>query len=382
MLDTTNLTFGYYTVGDTVHTGKISALIDGTAKNIHPEWKFNNHVFDNVDWTVEPSESLPLLYLRRAKQLREKYDYLILFFSGGSDSQQILKTFLDNKIRIDEIIVTWPLGLKNTYTPNTVDYEWTNMLSEWDFVIQPKLKWLAENHPEIKITLHDWATPAINHKVQDDYIIDRSVNITPYADLKWDFNQTSWFSKIRDKNDKLGLVMGIDKPRICFHQGAYRLFFLDILTSNLGPQISSSFHNDDLKAEFFYWSPDSVNILAKQAHLLVKFFESVPQFKNFVTWPHSNPRYRQWYETSTRPIIYPELDLNFFQANKPHDFTISWDELLYKVGLEDKIKGITDDNFNYLRKVVDPKYFTTTPNGLPSITGFITGMWPVKYCNT
>jgi hypothetical protein len=42
---------GYYRVGDAVHLNKISALIDGTKRNIHPEWVFNNDVFDTVDWT-------------------------------------------------------------------------------------------------------------------------------------------------------------------------------------------------------------------------------------------------------------------------------------------------------------------------------------------
>ena len=45
-----NPELGYYQVGEVKHVGKISALIDGTARNIHPEWNFNNEVFDHYDW--------------------------------------------------------------------------------------------------------------------------------------------------------------------------------------------------------------------------------------------------------------------------------------------------------------------------------------------
>ena len=374
-----HLTLGYYKVGDAIHTSKISALIDGTTKNIHPEWVFNNTVFDTVDWTVEPSESLSQLYFQRAKQIRETYDYVALMFSGGADSTNILNTFINNNLRIDEIIVSWPQGLKNTYKPNQDDFSWTNMLSEWDFVIEPKLKWLATYHPEIKITVHDWVAPALQYKIQDDYMLSRSSNFTPFASAKWDYNGTSWFGRVRDKVDKFVLVLGTDKPRICFQQNAYRLFFLDLACGSSGPQTTSDFFHDNLQVELFYWSPSCTKMLAKQAHELVKFFEVSPQFKTFITWPQKNPRYRQWYETSVRPIIYPDVDLSFFQADKAPELTLSWDKLLYRVGLDKDIIGMTDANFNYLRKIIDSKYFTTTPVGTPSIIGFITGMWPVKY---
>jgi len=51
------------------------------------------------------SESLDFLYALRARQLREKYDYLVLYFSGGADSTNILKTFIDNNIFLDEIVM-------------------------------------------------------------------------------------------------------------------------------------------------------------------------------------------------------------------------------------------------------------------------------------
>lgn len=61
--------------------------------------------YDEVDWTKEPIESLSTLSYQRALQLRYKYSYIILYFSGGSDSTTVLNTFVNNNIPIDEIVI-------------------------------------------------------------------------------------------------------------------------------------------------------------------------------------------------------------------------------------------------------------------------------------
>ena len=62
-------------------------------------------IFDEVDWTKEPIESLETLSKQRALQLREKYSYLILYFSAGSDSTTVLNIFVRHNIPIDEVII-------------------------------------------------------------------------------------------------------------------------------------------------------------------------------------------------------------------------------------------------------------------------------------
>jgi hypothetical protein len=64
-----------------------------------------NSVFENIDWTKEPTKSLKQLYKERAEQIRDMYDYLILYFSGGSDSITALNAFLDNDIPLDEVVI-------------------------------------------------------------------------------------------------------------------------------------------------------------------------------------------------------------------------------------------------------------------------------------
>jgi hypothetical protein len=377
MIDIRTAELGYYKVGDSIHLSKVSALVDGTQKGIHPEWKFNEYVFNTVDWSIEPAEDLRELYRQRAQQLREKYDYLILSYSAGGDSQTVLDTFLNNNIRIDEVFVAWPKGLEKTYVPNPNDLRYTNVFSEWDYLIKPKLDWLAKNHPEVKITIHDWSEDILDYKVEDGYVMERGHMLTPYASARMDAHNSKSIKEHIEKHDNTCLVLGIDKPRICWKDGAYQIYFLDIVTVSQGHQSVASTRENGVLTEFFYWSPDSIKILQKQAHMLVRFFESVANFRQYITWPSSNPKFRQWYEASIKAIIYPDYDLRYFQVDKPPDMVLGYDVVLFNLGLEDRIRGITRENFQYLQRVIDPKYFNVV-NGLTSLIGFVSPMWVVK----
>lgn len=61
--------------------------------------------WDTLDWSQEPVESLTELFKQRAEQLRSQYDHLILYYSGGRDSETVLQIFRDNQIPLDEVVV-------------------------------------------------------------------------------------------------------------------------------------------------------------------------------------------------------------------------------------------------------------------------------------
>jgi hypothetical protein len=74
------------------------------------QFYFFDKEFRTVDWSVEPTESLTELYKERALNLREKYEYLILAYSGGHDSTNVLETFYYNNIHLDEILIVGALS--------------------------------------------------------------------------------------------------------------------------------------------------------------------------------------------------------------------------------------------------------------------------------
>ena len=100
MLDNTPDRFGYYTVGTFKTYSKLMAILEHEKTGVHPQWHFNDEEFSAHDWKQEPQESLVELYRRRAQQIRDRYDYLVLFYSGGADSTNILQTFINNDIKL------------------------------------------------------------------------------------------------------------------------------------------------------------------------------------------------------------------------------------------------------------------------------------------
>jgi len=91
----------YYRVNNKVFSSKVLACIYATETNQEVEWVFYNNVFDKFDWTVEPSETLDELYDLRARELREKYDYIVISYSAGADSHNVLTSFLRQNLRVD-----------------------------------------------------------------------------------------------------------------------------------------------------------------------------------------------------------------------------------------------------------------------------------------
>lgn len=372
MINQSEINLGYYQVGDKIFTDKIAALVEGTEKNIHPQWIFNNNVFDAIDWTIEPEKNIQALYAERAQRIRDSHDYMILSYSGGSDSENILQTCLKNNIRIDEIFVSWALSASKGYVANSIDYNPTNQLSEWELNIKPKLEKLSQEHPEIKITIYDWTEKFQQYKINDDYVMSRNINYSPYSGLRWDYKNMPSIDTALTRYQNPIVVHGTCKPRICWTEGNYYLYFIDQVGSGSVDKGNKQY------TEYFYWHPDSWELLVKQAQLVVKFFNANPGFKQFIAWPTPTPRAREFYETAIRAIIYPDLDLNFFQGSKFPDFNIGWDSALFRAGDETKqaIHRITHENYHHLRKVIDPKYFQNV--GTDRVVGFISGMYRLQ----
>jgi hypothetical protein len=99
---------GYYRVGKKFFYKKYGAAIESDNTMQPISWDFHRSAFECVINNPNINLNLLDLYKERAQQLRDSYDYLILAYSGGSDSDNMLKTFLYNNIKIDEIWSDFP----------------------------------------------------------------------------------------------------------------------------------------------------------------------------------------------------------------------------------------------------------------------------------
>ena len=76
---------------------------------------FYDEEFSKINWFIEPKDSLQTLYRKRAEQIRQDYEYVILAYSGGHDSTQVLETFYYNNIHINEILMVGAFS-QDSYT--------------------------------------------------------------------------------------------------------------------------------------------------------------------------------------------------------------------------------------------------------------------------
>jgi hypothetical protein len=115
--------FGNWAVGTDKFNDKIDAAIHATQSKKDLIFEYNDNVWDSFDRSQLGKIRLTELYRQRAQQLRDRYDYLVLYYSGGADSSNILDTFIKNNIKLDCVYVRWPFNVLNStlHTPNRQD---------------------------------------------------------------------------------------------------------------------------------------------------------------------------------------------------------------------------------------------------------------------
>lgn len=83
-----------------------------------------------IDWTQEPTKSMDELMLEVALEIRNKVEYLMLSWSGGTDSHTIYNIFTRNNIHIDEIVIWYDNDHEERVYP------------------QSTAEWMVKNHPD------------------------------------------------------------------------------------------------------------------------------------------------------------------------------------------------------------------------------------------
>jgi len=323
-LYTTNQ-IGYYLVNGKYFINKYEALLYATKYDSTPTFHWFDSAFNNFDNSLLGKIPLDSLYKERAQQLRDKYDYLILNYSGGCDSWNILKIFLDNNIKLDQVMVCWPFSAvdKGIYTPNNKDKRVTNFMSEWDFATKPDLEWLTKEHPEIKIELIDWAEP---FKQQSSIIHDGVFdNLNHFHNLA-DITRSTMFSKTEEKlineGKTVATIWGLDKPMICLDGNDVVMRFNDSVTTVAHPAPCNP-----RGTEYFYWTPDMPIIAFEMAYQTANWFKARAGHMKFMFKSDDNlvsmnkPKFlakQQINQIAARDSCYTTwLDKNKFQVNKP-----------------------------------------------------------------
>lgn len=269
--------YGCWIVNNRAFLKKIEALEYASSNNHYDiSFYYHNHVWESFDLNLLGKKSLVDLYRIRAQQLRDSYKYLVLHFSGGSDSYNILHTFLSNKIKLDEIVVKWPKypKEKKLYIPNSNDTSARNALSEWDFAIDPILKRVSQMHPEIKINVIEYDQNLLEFNstnVLENIVNKNTRNNYTIASFFMVMNPDLFASTYQAETT--AHIFGIEKPVLSYDEQGVYLHFLDHAFDLLAVN-----HELGIK-EPFYWSADLPLLPMEQAFQAAMYIELNPQLK-------------------------------------------------------------------------------------------------------
>jgi len=310
----------FYTVDGIQFQSKIQAALFSTKVKKPITWNFNKEFFSSYDWTIEPELTLDQLYDNRAKNLREKYDYLILSYSGGADSHNILMSFIRQGLYIDEIIVNhMSTAWNNDIIVDPRQTASWNTGAEHQLQTLPRLKEIEHLIPKTKISILDMTDNLFKAFTSYDdasWILDRTEKLNPLNVTRYNYGYFTEVRKQFDRSQKIAMIVGIDKPKTVIKDTKFYIYF-DDRSVNVVPIDNNFTDYTNSTLEFFYWSLDAVDILCKQAHVLKRFVESKADLTNL--WQRANMNAKNWrtiQEPMIKSIIYSTWNSNWFQTEK------------------------------------------------------------------
>lgn len=344
--------FGFYRVGERTTYSKFEALEWSSATDMPVEWDFNDKVFSKIDWKKEPDTDLWEMYKQRARQIRDAYDYVVLWYSGGSDSHNILMAWLDAGLKIDEIATTW-----NYEATGRRDNHYN---AEITGVVLPDIKKLKDAGYDFKFRLVDISQFCVDlfdsWKTEFEYNVN--FHFSPNNPAKHLFrDKIDDYKNIIESGKKLCFVWGKEKPVLLPVKNKHYFCFTDNIDNCVGPYIQRNYHRGWYD-ELFYWTPDFPEIPVKQSHVLNNFiknstdtslFEPIEEgkFQPNGTSFLLNMHFR---DLNVKNILYPKWSNDIFCNGKTASFTYSSRDLWFFRSNLNNLKRFIDITDSYFKK--------------------------------
>lgn len=310
--------FGYYLYRGRIYFDKYKAFEDALERgDLKPTISFHFQLADRIDWTVEPEATLAELYQQRARELRERYDYLILLYSGGADSTQVLRTFLNVGAFLDEVCTFVPMGMADKLATNSDPQDPMGLLNEYQLAAVPGLRELSFKSPLTRVRVVD-TTHA--------YLGDMSLWQQCFSAQRPSGGTHGLFHSIRatsiavemqrradDLNRRVGVIYGAEKPFMRLIGNELYVFFSDV--GRVGVQCLWHYGDQALfDPVMFFWGEP--RIVCKQAHVIKRRLTGMIRYQPGSVYvdgstPGLDPR-----------VIYPDWDGRYQQLRKGEDGAI------------------------------------------------------------
>jgi len=244
---------GHWQVNGEQFDVKVNAILAAQKKDTEVTFHYNDRWWNQHNWAVEPKKSLEELYVERAKQLREKYKTLIVRFSGGSDSTNIMKTFIDNNIKIDVVVVNTYCGLSGTPWDEHAGNQ------ERKLITWPAIQKFLKEGAEFEVIETDTSFQALIMKDDPDWIF--KINAPRFRMVEVTAPRMVLDEKLsKYNNSDTAIVVGMDKPHV---QLLHDKIWVSVIPDCL--PLADPGHSHMIQ-EPFYWTADLPELPIKQNH--------------------------------------------------------------------------------------------------------------------
>lgn len=303
-----------------IYASRFDALVNST--EIHNlRFYYYDNIFSQFDWSVEPRESLSQLYRERAEYIRDNFDYIVLCYSGGIDSTNVLETFYYNNIHIDEILISGAFSQdKNSDSDENCNIE----IYKNAFPLLNKLNLRDTVINVIDYTKHfdDPNEFSLLHR-GDDWSRVIGTHLSPRF-LFW----ADVHKYINNKSDcKVGIIFGIEKPILNFGKIVSTKFY-DTGCMSYGRNNTLSPING-ITSINFYTDSNTPRLISKQCHLIKKVYEN----SSNKTWFRRNYTLiieKIVYNVKNKPQYKSPKSTNFLLSNRDHYMMNNRNEEIFK----------------------------------------------------
>jgi hypothetical protein len=206
-------------------------------------FNFYDDIFQKYDWSQEPVESFEELKKIRAQQIRDKYRYVRLFVSYGSDSGTMVNSFIRNNLFIDEVV-----NYVSVWENNLTDLE-----QEHNTLFLPNIREFIKTSPNTKVTLKK--ITALDAKAMLSVVDKNLVGIVPSR-----FNLAKLDNELTTDRNVID-VIGDNKPYIFIESGKFYTRFSFLYVHDWIGHTTDGVDN-------FFTTPECPKLHIKQCHLL------------------------------------------------------------------------------------------------------------------
>lgn len=256
----------YYSSDKKIFQNKLEAVRyqQDTDKKIY--FYYHDNVYSKIDWTIEPPGTLEFHYKQQAQRIRDEYDYVVLFYSGGYDSTNILETFYYNNITLDKIVCVGAFK-QDEFKGSDSNHNGEIYLNSFPTIVNLNLERITQ-----LCDYSEFFDDAKNFSVSEmgeEWI----ENIGPW------FSPHNWFWRDIHKhvvpknmeNKKVALIWGKDKPNLIQYKDKFGFAFSDVGALSYAGEVQV----DNIDRINFYWDPAYPLLVVKQVHELYKLNEFV-----------------------------------------------------------------------------------------------------------